>query len=517
MVLIRSVATVGAYTMASRVLGFLRDVLIAAALGAGPVADAFFVAFRLPNLFRRLFAEGAFNAAFVPLFTRRIEEAGREAARKFAEETLAAMLTLMLGLTLAAEIAMPLLVLVIAPGFAHSGEQFELAVAFSRITFPYLPCMMVMALYAGMLNVLYRFAAAAAAPILLNLVMIAAILSAGGAAEATGYALSWAVAAAGLLQAGMLAVAGRRAGMRLRLRLPRLTPGVRRLSRLMLPGVLGAGVLQINLLVGTIIASLLPTGAIAYLYYADRVYQLPLGVIGVAIGTALLPQLAREIRVGQPGAAAATLNRALELGLLFTLPAAAALAVSAGPIVAVLFERGAFGADDTGPTAMALAAYAAGLPAYVVVRILSPAFFAREDTRTPMVFAVVTMVVNVVLGLVLMWFLAHVGIALASALAAWLNAGLLAHRLRAAGHMVTDARLRRRVPRLLLATAAMAGALFAIEGALAPALAAGEALRAAALAVLCLAGAAVFFAAAIATGATDVRELRRHLRRRPSA
>jgi hypothetical protein len=338
MVLLRSFATVGGYTAISRVLGFLRDILIADQLGTGPIADVFFVAFRLPNLFRRLFGEGAFNAAFVPLFARRLEQDGEAAAKAFGEQALAVLLTGLLGFTAAAMAAMPWLMYLLAPGFAADPEKFDLAVQLSRITFPYLLFLSLVALFSGILNALYRFAAAAAAPILLNIFAIAALVAVVPLTGRPGHVLAWTVAAAGAGQFLLLAIAAARAGMALRLPRPRITPAIRRLFRLMIPGVLSAGALQINIVVGTIIASL-QAGAVSYLYYADRIYQLPLGMIGIAIGVVLLPDLSRKLRGGDQDAANTTMNRGLELALFLTVPAAVALIVIPLPIITLRAGR----------------------------------------------------------------------------------------------------------------------------------------------------------------------------------
>ncbi len=512
MALLRSAATVAGYTMLSRVLGFVRDVLIAAVLGAEDVADAFFVAFRIPNLFRRLAAEGAFAAAFVPLFSRHLETDGRAAARAFAEQTLAVLLTSLLLFTILAEIAMPWLMHVIAFGFAEEAGKFDLAVQFARLSFPYLLFMALVALLGGVLNSLYRFAAAAAAPVVLNVVLITALLGFADAGATPGHALAWGVAAAGAGQFVWLVAACHRAGMRLRLPRPRLTPNIRRLMRLMAPLGLTAGVLQINLLVGTVIATL-QDGAVSYLYYADRVYQLPLGVVGIAIGTALLPTLSRKLRGGAPRAAIDSQARALEFSLLLTLPAAAALMVIAGPIVSVLFERGAFGPAAADATAAALVAFAFGLPAYVLVKVLSPGFFAREDTTTPLRVSVVAVLTNIALSLALFWPLGHVGIALATALAAWLHAALFWLILKRRGFLEIDERLRSRLPRMAIASAVMAAALWLIAWALDAPLSAAIGPRIAALAGLVVAGFAVFAVSAQLIGAASLRDLGAMLRR----
>ena len=515
MALLRAVATVGGYTMLSRLTGFARDILIAAFMGAGPVADAFFVAFKLPNFFRRLFAEGAFNAAFVPLFAGRLATGGAASAREFAEEVLSVLALTLFAFVSCLQIAMPWLMYGFAPGFVDEPVRFDLAVELARLTFPYLLFISLVSFFGGVLNSLNRFAAAAAAPVLLNLVMIGAILALTPHVATPGHALAWGVSAAGAVQFLWLAVALSRAGMRLRLVRPRLTPGLRRLFALVLPGALGAGVVQVNLFVDVIIASLLPTGAISFLYYADRVNELPVGVVGVAVGTALLPLLARQVRSGDDAGARASLNRAVELALLLGLPAATASFAIAGPIVAVLFERGAFGAAETAATAAALMAFSVGLPAYVLVKVLAPAFFAREDTRTPVRFAVICVGVNFVLNIVLglMSPLAHVGIASSTAIAAWLNTVLLATAARRRGYFVPDARLRARLPRILAAAVVMAAIVWLAARFAEPFFADGEIARAAAMAVLIGAGVAVFGVLVLATGAAGLAELGRHLAR----
>jgi putative peptidoglycan lipid II flippase len=454
--LVRSIATVGSITLVSRLLGFVRDIMIAALLGAGPLADAFFVAFKLPNFLRRLFAEGAFNAGFVPMFARTLEGEGRMAAKAFAEQAQAIQVAVLVPLVLLAIVAMPWVIRVLAPGFEPGSERYEGAVELSRITFVYILFIALVALYGGVLNSVGRFAAAAAAPILLNLCLIGALALSALWLDAPAHALAWGVAAAGLLQLLWLRLAVRREGMTPALCRPRLSPQIKRLFALILPGAIGAGVAQINLFIDVMIASLLPAGAVSYLYYADRVNQLPLGVIGVAVGTALLPLMARHLRAGQIEHAMHNQNRAIELALLLTVPAAAGLMVLCGPIISVLFERGAFGAEASRATSAALAAYALGLPAYVLIKVLTPGFFAREDTRTPVKIAIVCLISNVVIALALIWWLAHVGIALATALSAWLNAGLLGHGLRRDGLLQPDAQLKRRLPRILSASLAMA-------------------------------------------------------------
>ena len=512
--LLSAIATIGGYTLASRVLGFVRDILIAALLGAGPVADAFFVAFKLPNFFRRLFAEGAFAAAFIPHFTRILTEDGADAARHFCERVLSVLVVVLLVFCTAMQIAMPWAMYLFAPGFAADPDKFDLAVELARIAFPYLLFVSLVSQLGGVLNALDRFAAAAAAPILLNLSLILCLIGLAPMLDTPGHALAWGVFAAGVIQFLWLIEACRRAGVVFRLPRPRLTPPVKRLMAKILPGAIGAGVQQINLVIGVILASLLPTGAISYLYYADRIYQLPLGVIGIAVGTALLPLLSRQLREGDEAGGQASFNRALEFSLLLTLPAAAALIVMPGPIVAVLFERGAFDADATAATASALAAFALGLPAFVLVKVLAPGFFAREDVTTPVKIALVSVAANIALSAALLVPLQHVGLALATSAASWLNAFLLAFVLRRRGQFGMDSRLRRRLPRIALATVVMTAVLLAGLEALA-ALFAGTVLqRALALVLLIGAGKLVYAAAAFALGAVEIAEIRGILARR---
>ncbi|MDE2166074.1 MAG: murein biosynthesis integral membrane protein MurJ [Alphaproteobacteria bacterium] len=506
MALLRSVATVGGYTMISRVLGFVRDVLMAQFLGAGPVADAFFVALRLPNLFRALFAEGAFSAAFVPIFAGMVAKDGRLPARRFAEEAVAALTAVLFVFVLLCEIFTPALLHVLAPGFAAEPEKFAITVTFTRITFPYLLFISLVALQGGVLNSLERFAATAAAPVLLNVFLIGTLLL---VRPVNGVALSWAVTSAGFAQFVWLMVSCHHAGVALHFPRPRWTPALKRLVRLMGPGILGAGVTQLNLVVSTAVASLLPTGAVSYLYYADRLNQLPLAVVGTAVGTAILPPLSRQVRTGDDAGAVQTQNRGLELALLLTVPAAVALGMLAPRILAALFERGAFGPAEVHATAGALAAYAAGLPAFVLVKVLAPAFFARHDTKTPVKVAVVAVAANLVLTLVLGVALpfAYVGVAGATSIAGWINALSLLWLLHRRAHFRLDARSRSRIPRILLAAALMGAVLVALGLPLAPEFAGGTAVRIAALTALIVAGLVAFAGFALLLGAADWSEL----------
>src|SRR5215468_10637673 len=473
--LLRSVFTVGGYTLASRILGFIRDVMIAHAIGTGFAADAFFVSQRYPNLFRSLFAEGAFNAAFVPQFARRLEGEGHGAARQFSEQAMAAMTSILLLFTLIAQAGMPWFMYLIAGGFTFSEDgaaKFALSVQLTQITFPYLLFMSLTALQGGILNSLHQYMHAAAAPILLNVVMIAALLIVAPFSLATGdvaYVLAWAMTVAGVGQFLWMVIACHRAGMDLHLPWPRLTPELRKLFRLMLPGIIGSGVMQLNLVIGTQIASW-QDGAVSYLYYADRVYQFPLAIVGSATGVVLLPVLSRALRAGRADEAMATLNRGIELVLFLTVPAAVALIAIPLPIVSVLFQHGNFTAQDSLATAIALGIYGAGLPAFVLVKALTPAYFAREDTATPFRYAVISMIVNTVLSAALFFVLrftgmaemAFAGIAFGTIIASWLNIAMLSGTLHKRGHLALDARLRARLPRILISSLLMG---FAVWGA----------------------------------------------------
>jgi putative peptidoglycan lipid II flippase len=516
MALFRSVATVGSLTMVSRLFGFARDMLTAAILGAGPVADAFFVAQRLPNLFRSLFAEGAFSAAFVPLANRALVDGGKPALKDFAEQAYAVLVAALLIFVILGEIFMPWVMTVIAPGFEAEPGKFQLVVTLTRITFPYLLFISLVALQGGLLNTVDRFAAAAATPVFLNLFLIAALLMMAAFHWANGEVLAWALTAAGIAQFCWLMMSCARAELRLRLRWPRLTPRVRRTLTIMGPGVLGAGVTQLNLLISTALASLLPEGSVSYLYYADRLNQLPLGVVGIAVATAILPPLSRQVRGGDTAGAIATQNRGLELAVLLTLPAATALAILAMPILTTLFERGAFGPREASATASALIAYAVGLPAFVLVKVLAPAFFARHDTATPVKVAVVSLATNLLLTLVLMRFFAHVGVAVALSAAGWLQAVILLTLLVRRGHFHFDARAGANLPRIALATLGMVVVLLVLRGLLEPALAGVLAIRLGALAALIATGFVAFMALILLLGVTHWQELRGQFRRLPA-
>jgi len=521
--LVSGFVTVGFWTLMSRILGFVRDILIAAFMGAGPVAEAFLVAFSLPNMFRRFFAEGAFNTAFVPLFSKKFE-AGEDPQR-FAQDAFSGLASILIVLTLLAQVFMPWLVLAMAAGFAGD-ERLPLAVAFGRIAFAYILFISLAALLSGVLNATGRFAAAAAAPLLLNIVLIAAIVLAemtdaqgmaiAGAGDPEGLAhgtfLVWGVLVAGVAQLGLVWVAAARAGFRLTLRLPRLTPDMKRLAVIALPAMLAGGVVQINLLVGRQVGSFFD-GAIAWLSYADRLYQLPLGVVGIAVGVVLLPDLSRRLRANDEQGGRDALSRAGEIALALTIPSAVALMVMPVPIVSVLFERGAFGPDDTVATALALAVYGAGLPAFVLQKVLQPLYFAREDTRTPFRYALVAMVVNAVAAVGFAMLLGFIGAAIGTTLAAWAMVWLLLRGRRDMGDVARfDARFKRRLWRIVAASVLMGGGLWSGVLVWGPLLGL-PGWKYLGLAILVVGGIAVYAILGQLLGAFRVGEFRRALRR----
>jgi putative peptidoglycan lipid II flippase len=451
----RALFTVSSLTILSRVGGFIRDTLTAMVLGAGPVADAYFVAQRLPNLFRTLFAEGAFSAAFVPLYTTEREKHGEEAARHFAGQALALLLSVLVPFSLLMMLFMPTVIHVIAPGFADEPQKFGLAVTFSLITFPYLTLISVTALQGGVLNARGKFASAAAAPIALNVVMVAALAISYFMHLNAGMVLAWALTTGGVVQLAWLAISCYRAGVSIPMVLPELGAASKRLFKRIGPGAIGAGAGQINLFLSNILASLLPTGAISYLFYADRLNQMPIGIVGIAVGTTLLPLLSRHVENKNEDRVRHYTTRAIEFCLLLGLPAALGLGLAAQPIIQTLFEHGAFTHDDTIETAKALAAYALGIPAFLLVKALSAGFFARHDTATPVKTAFAAMLTNVAVAVLLLGPLRHVGIALASSVAVWTNVVLLYTRARHKKHPIGDLAFTARAPRLLLCALGM--------------------------------------------------------------
>lgn len=501
--------TVGGWTLTSRVLGFVRDAMILAYLGTGPVYQAYVVAFRLPNMFRRFFAEGAFNMAFVPMFSKRVEKG--ENPDGFASQAFAGLASILIVLTVLALAAMPWLILALASGFAGQ-EEFGLSVEFGRIAFPYILFISLAALLSGMLNAAGRFAAAAAAPVLLNVLLIGAMTGAAMLGGDIARALIWGIPVAGVAQFGLLWVAARRAGFSIRPCRPRLSPDMRQLIKVAVPAALAGGVVQINLLVGQQVASYFDR-AVGWLYAADRLYQLPLGVVGIAIGVVLLPDLSRRLAARDDSGARYSLSRAGEIALALTIPAAVALVVMPLPLVSVLFERGAATSDDSAAIALAVAIYGLGLPAFVLQKILQPVFFAREDTRRPFHYAVVSMVVNAGLAIGLAPVIGWIAPAIATTVAAWAMVLLLHFGARRFGDVVRfDDRLRQRIWRMIVAAVAM-GVVLWLGVAFASPFLNLPWWRGLVLALLVALGAVAYFGAAQLFGAVRFSELKSTLRR----
>jgi putative peptidoglycan lipid II flippase len=501
--------TVGGWTLMSRILGFVRDAMILAFLGTGPLYQAYVVAFRLPNMFRRFFAEGAFNMAFVPIFSKKVE--GDEDPDVFASDAFAGLATILIGLTLVALAAMPWLIYALASGFAGQ-EQFGLSVEFGRIVFPYILFISLAALLSGMLNASGRFAAAAAAPVLLNVLLILAMAAAAYLGTDVARALIWTIPVAGVAQFALLWSAVKRAGFNIRLKRPRLTPDIRRLVRVAVPAALAGGVVQVNLLVGQQVASYFDN-AVGWLFAADRLYQLPLGVVGIAIGVVLLPDLSRRLKAKDDHGAKTALSRAAEIALSLTVPSAVALVVIPLPLVSVLFERGATTTDDAAAISFAVAIYGLGLPAFVLQKIMQPVFFAREDTRRPFQYALVSMVINAVLAIGLAPYIGWFAPAIATTAAAWAMVALLRRGSGRYGDVARfDDRFRARIWRIVAASVIMGVVLWWAAAALGPWLALPW-WRALVLAFLVLTGVFSYFATGQLLGAFRLSELKAALRR----
>jgi putative peptidoglycan lipid II flippase len=518
--LLKATGTIGGLTLVSRVLGLVRDSLFARYVGASFASDAFLVAFRLPNMFRALFAEGAFASAFIPMFNQKVADPdGRGLADglDFAEAALAVLLPVLIAMTVLLELCAWPLTLVLSGRFHGVSEaDFAFAVTCSRWTIPYLMLISLVSLFGGILNSLHKFWVNAAAPILLNLTMIVAIvLFHTHDPMVTARNQSIAVSVSGALQLAWLGWACRGNGVSLRLRWPRLTPEVRRLMALIVPAAAGAGAAQINLTISTLLASsLLDHGSVTYIYMADRLNQLPLGLIGIGLGTVLLPTIARQLGAGEDLAALDTQNRGMELALLLTLPATVALVVCGEPIAAALFGYGRYTDADTHRTAQALAAFSIGLPSYILVKVLTPGFYARQDTKTPVRLAMISIAINLVGNLVLIVPLRHIGPPLATAIASTVNVWMLYSRLSRQGHYMADRRLRRRAPRLVLAALAMGGVLWRGQLLILPYVHGSWFMRFAALGALVSGGMLVYGLATIVMGAFSRDDIALLLRRR---
>ena len=431
--LLKALVTVSGMTLLSRILGFVRDFVIARVFGAGMLTDAFFVAFKLPNLLRRLFAEGAFSQAFVPILGEYKNKRGEDEARRLVDRVATLLFLVLLLVTVLGMVGAPLLVYLSAPGFAADADKFALTVELTRITFPYILFMSLVALAGGILNTWSRFAIPAFTPVLLNLSFIGMALFATPCFSRPVLALGWAVFLGGALQLALQLPFLRRIGMLPRFAFDWKDEGVRRILRLMAPAVLGVSVSQISLLINTIFASFLGTGSVSWLYYADRLMEFPSGMLGAALGAILLPSLAKYHASENFDEYSRLLDWGLRLTLLLAAPAALALALIAVPLITTLFHHGAFSANDVFMTRNALVAYSVGLLGLILVKVLAPGFYARQNIRTPVKIALLTLFVTQALNLALIGWLRHAGLALAIGLAACLNAFLLYRGLRRHG------------------------------------------------------------------------------------
>lgn len=520
MSLLRNVGTIGGLTLVSRLFGFARDILLARVLGAGGVADAWQLAFQLPNLFRRLFAEGAFASAFVPLFNRHMTE-GEDAAKRFAGEVLAVLLPILVVFGALMMLAMPWVLWAFAnEDLRGDAATYDLAVTMGRIAFPYLMFMSLATLVAAILNSLSRFAAAAAAPILLNICLLTALVwgalqpGSGATRAATGVGLAIAVSVSGLLQLLWLYWFMRRAGFHIPRGTPRITQRVKEMGVLIVPAVFGAGVYQISRFIDLAFIRGLPDGSLTYMAMADRWNQLPLGIIGIALGTAILPALSRYISKAEDEEAVRLQANAIELAMLLTLPCAVALFITGFAFVKAFMEGQAFTAEDARVTGMVTSALVVGLPAYVLVKVLTPNFFARRDTKTPVYTAATSLVVTVGLNIVLVPTLGVVGLALAGAVGAWANIALLGAILARRGYFRLPARVLGRIGRIALAAGLMGAALVALMQVITPWLDGAFTMRLAAVGAILLVSLVTYGAATVVLGVLDKATVQRLMRRK---
>ncbi len=523
MSLLKHVGTIGSLTMVSRVAGMAREMIFSRVLGANAVTDAWFQAFIIPNVFRRLFAEGAFSAAFVPMFSKRLHgDGGLESARSFSDDVLSIFLPVLILLCAVMMVAMPGVIWLLSDKPIDPGS-FDMAVLFARIMFPYILLVSLVTLFTGMLNSVSRFAPGASFPIILNLVLIAALLGGEHAADTlgwsvaqVGYAVAWAVPVAGVMQLVWLYIWTRVEGFRPRVLWPRITPEVKRLSIIALPAAIGGGAYQINTLVQLYFLNQLADGSVSYMNYADRLNQLPLGIIGIALSTAILPTLSKFVGSKNKEGADRIQSDAIELSMLLTIPAAVALAICATPFVTMIFQGGRFDLADAAVTGEVLAALVLGLPAYVLVKVLVPNFYARSDTRTPVYAAFISLTAFVALNFAILTDYGVVGVAYASVIGAWINVAYLYIVLLKRGYYAVPLALMGRVLRQLVAAAAMGAALWFARDLLTGWYAAGLVERLGALLVLVGCSAAVYFGVAFAVGAIDRQRIAALTKKRAS-
>lgn len=515
MPLFKSIATFGGFTLLSRITGFLRDMVLANFLGAGLIADAFFVAFKLPNLFRSLFAEGAFTAAFVPMLSGKLATEGKAPAVKFASKAISVLAFFVFIFVLLMEIFMPEIVLFMAPGFAEDPEKMELSITLSRITFPFLLFISIASFQSGILNSLDKFAVTGAAPILLNLTMIASIFVFSPFTPTPAHGIAIGVTTAGILEIFCLAWFLKQQQIIITpqpdIEKDIKDPEIKTLFKRVAPGILGAGVYQINMVVDTIIVSLVGTGAISWLYYANRLQQLPLGVVGAAISVAILPVLSRHLKAQENDKACEIQTKACEYGALLSIPAAVALIILAEPIVALLFQHGQFGAFETQMTAQAVIAYSFGLPPYVLVKALTPNFFARGDTKTPVKYSIVVLIANLIFCLILMKPFGHVGVASATAAASFVSLYQYIHGLKKRGHWTFGKQLTKQMIKIFVSSLIMGAAIIIAEQAVnffvGDWMLLSYIIKIPFFAGLCLLGLATFIIAAKLTGVLNISEI----------
>ncbi len=508
MKLLKAMATVGGLTGVSRILGFIRDVMTAAILGAGPVADAFIVALKLPNFFRRITAEGAFSVSFVPMYTKKREQEGDDSADSFASNTFGVMCLILTPFVIAAMMAMPFIIGVLAPGFGEGSARHDLAVEMTRITFPYLLLISLSALLGGVLNAHNRFMPFAATPIVFNLTLIAALLWLEPRMATGGHALSWGLFAAGFLQVIGLMYFIKKCNIKIKFQMPKFDDDTKKLFALMGPGVLGAGIMHVNLFVDVIIASTLAEGSISYLYYADRLNQLPLGMVGIAVGTALLPMLSRAFAGGDVGEAKHLFNRSMEVCLLLALPAGVAMMVVAQPLIKSLFQYGAFDAEDAKTTALVLMGYAVGVAPYVAGKVLSTAYYARQDTKTPVKVAVICALINIGLSLILIKPFGVAGIAFSTGMVGWIQFVMLFRGLKGEESTAFDTRFLHSFPRIVFSCCVMAVVLFIVAHYSSGYYDASKFEKISALLILVASGLATYSLAILGTGAIKINDIK---------
>ena len=512
MSLLRSSAVVAAFTMLSRIFGFLRDVVIANMMGAGMLSDAFFIAFKIPNFLRRLFAEGAFNAAFLPMFAGMLKVQGKDYAMSFASSVMSSLAIILLLLSGVIIAFMPWVLDVIAPGFADDPELYSLSVELSRITFPYLFFISIVSLLGGVLNSYDKFASVAFAPVLLNVALVVCLIGLTPFVETSAHALAIGVFVAGIAQMLWLVWSCSRLNCLPKLVRPALTDDVRKMLKAFAPVAFGAGVLQVNMMIDIIFATYIENG-VSYLYYADRLYELPLGVIGIAVATALLPMLSRYIRGGETENAASVIEQAIRFTALIGMPATIALIVLADPIVRTIYEHGEFGLKESNAVIPALIAYSCGLPSFLLIKIFSSCFFAATDTKTPVKIAVICMLINLVLNFILIDYYAHVGLAIATSFAGWVNAVSLGYLLYRKDIFKPSKDLCKYMAKVALGLVIMAVCLVLIYSVIAEWFEMSSTWRAIGMCILILVGMVGYFGTLVATRTVSKAELQQWVRK----